>query len=92
MLHICIIDRGRACKEDRTKGLECFVDANFSGGWNSSDPLNPNSVLLRTRFVITCLHFPMYCISKIQIERSLLTCETEHVPLSTTMREVILLI
>ena len=79
-------------KVDQTKGLECSVDAPFSGGWNPSDPFNPTSVLLRTRSFVSCLVLPIYWISKIQKETALWTYETEYIPLSTAMREVILVI
>ena len=31
-------DRGVIFKPDKSKGLECYVDAYFAGGWN---PMNP---------------------------------------------------
>ena len=86
------IDRGFICKEDCSKGLECFVDADFAGGWNADDPLNPENVLSRTGFVITYAGIPIFWRSKLQTEIALSTCEAEYIALSTAMREVIPLI
>ena len=86
------IDRGLTCKVDRMKGLECFVDADFAGGWNANDPLNPTSVLSRTGYVITYSGLPICWSSKLQTEIALSTCEAEYIALSTAMREVIPLI
>ena len=46
------IDKGLICKVDRSKGLECFVDVDFAGGWTLNDPLNLDNVLSRSEFVI----------------------------------------
>ena len=80
--------RGIMCKEDRSRGLECFVDADFAGGWNTEDPLNPENLLSRTGFVITYQGIPIFWRSKLQTEIALSTCEAEYVALSTAMREV----
>ena len=45
-------DKGIHYKPDPTKGLECYVDADFAGGWSSGDHTNPECVLSRTGFVI----------------------------------------
>ena len=58
-------DRGLICRVDKSKGLECFVDADFAGGWNAKDPLNPENVLSRTGFVITYAGVPIFWRSKL---------------------------
>ena len=30
---------------DKSKGLECYVDANFAGGWSQADAKNTDNVL-----------------------------------------------
>ncbi len=55
--HICkyllgTMDKGLIFKSDYSRGLECFVDADFAGGWASGDHTNPEAVLSRTGFVI----------------------------------------
>ena len=79
-------------KVDRTRGLEYFVNANFAGGWNSEDPLNPENVLSRTSFVIYYCGIPIFWRSKLQTEITLSTCEAEYITLSTAIHEVIPLI
>ena len=83
------MDRGLMCKIDKSKGLECYVDADFAGGWTPSDPLNPDNALSRSDFVITYSGVPIFWRSKLQTEIALSTCEAEYIALSTAMREVI---
>ena len=45
-------DRGILFAPDQSKGLECFVDAEFAGGWSKEDASDPDNVLSRTGFVI----------------------------------------
>ena len=37
---------------DKSKGIECYTDADFSGGWNKADVDNPENVLSRTGYII----------------------------------------
>ena len=37
-------------KPARSRGLECYVDANFSGGWTKADAENAENVLSRTGY------------------------------------------
>ena len=72
-----------------TRGLECYVDAEFSGGWSSGDHTNPECVLSRTGFVIMYAGCPLTWCSKLQTEIALSTTESEYIALSQAMREVI---
>ena len=45
-------DKGLTCRANKGKGLECHADADFTRGWNPSDPLNPDNILSRTGFVM----------------------------------------
>ena len=38
-------DQGIHCKPYITRGLECYVDTDFAGGWSSGDHTNPECVL-----------------------------------------------
>ena len=40
-------DKGIIFGPDPNRGLECFVDADFSGGWNKEEPEAPEKVLSR---------------------------------------------
>ena len=45
-------ERGLVFKPDSTKGIECFVDADFAGGWSKADASNSKNVMSRTGYVI----------------------------------------
>ena len=82
-------DKGIHYKPDPSKGLECYVDADFAGGWSSGDHTNPECVLSRTGFVIMYLGCPLTWSSKLQTEIALSTTESEYIALSQAMRETI---
>ena len=72
-----------------TIGLECYVDADFSGGWSSGNHTNLECVLSRTGFVIMYAGCPLTWYSKLQTEIASSMTESEHIALSQAMREVI---
>ena len=37
--------RGIIYKPNKSKGLECYVDADFAGGWSQANANNANNVL-----------------------------------------------
>ena len=76
-------------KPDKTKGLECFVDADFAGGWDRTDVDNAENVLSRTGFVIMYAGCPVYWVSKLQTEIALSTAEAEYIALSSALRDVL---
>ena len=82
-------DRGIVYKHDKTKGIECFVDAGFAGGWSNADADNPDNVLSRTGYVIMYGGCPLLWCSKLQTEIALSTAEAEYIALSQAMREVL---
>ena len=82
-------DRGIIFNPDPKRGLECFVDADFAGGWNILEPGNPDNVLSRTGFVIYYAGCPILWKSKLQTEIALSTTESEYIALSQAMRDVI---
>ena len=45
-------DKGIVFRHDFSRGRECFLDADFAGGWKDGDHSSPESVLSRTRFAI----------------------------------------
>ncbi len=85
-------NRGIIYKPDKTLGLECFVDADFAGGWSQADADNPENVMSRTGFVIRYAGCPIGWCSKLQTEIALSTAEAEYIALSQALREVIPLI
>ena len=76
-------------RPDITRGPECYIDADFSGGWKDGNHDSPESVLSRTGFVIVYAGCPITWGSKLQIEIALITTESEYIYLSSAMREVI---
>ena len=76
-------------KPDTSLGVQCYVDADFAGGWAKADADNAENVLSRTGFVIFYAGCPLLWASRLQTEITLSTAEAEYVALSTAMREVI---
>ena len=71
------------------KGLECFVDAYFTGGWSTNESDDPASVYSHTGYIIRYKNFPILWASKLQSEISLSTTEADYIALSQAMREII---
>ena len=84
---ICIIYR-----PNKSKGMECYVDAEFSGGWTQDDSDNAENVLSQTGYVIIYAGCPINFVSKLQTKISLSTSESEYIALSQDWQEVIPLI
>ncbi len=82
--------KGIILKPDKTKTtLDCYVDADFAGNWNTEDGTNPASVTSRTCFVLIYFSCPVLWSSKLQSEIALSTTEAEYIALSTAMRDLI---
>jgi len=79
-------------KPDRSKGLECYVDADFAGGWIQANALNAENVLSRTGYVIMYTNCPILWVSRLQTEIALSTAEAEYIALSQALCDVIPLI
>ena len=86
------MDKGLVCKFDKEKGFKHFINIDFAGSCSLDDPLNLENMLSRTSFVILYTGIPILWRSKLQTKIILSTCKAEYIALSTTMREVILLI
>ena len=59
-------DRGIIFSPNKSLGLECFVDANFAGGWTQADTDNPYNVMSRTGYMIRYAGCPIGWCSKLQ--------------------------
>jgi Reverse transcriptase (RNA-dependent DNA polymerase) len=77
---------------DEKKGIECFVDADFAGGFQKDNTKNPRDCLSRTGSVIKYAGCPIVWSSKLQSTIALSTTEAEYMALSIAAREVIYLI
>ena len=82
-------DQGLILTVDQSKGIECYVDADFAGGYDKKDPDNPRDYLSRTGYVVKYAGCPIVWTSKLQSLIAMSTTEAEYLALSTAMREVI---
>ena len=82
-------DKGLTLKPIKTKGLECYADADWAGSWTLSSSLDPISTCSCTGFVITYAGCPILWKSKIQSLTALSTTEAEYIALSAALRDVI---
>lgn len=74
---------------DEEKGIQCYVDADFAGGYSTETSDDPVSVFSRTGYVIYYYGCPVTWVSKLQSEISLSTVEAEYIALSQAMRDII---
>jgi len=82
-------NKGIKYNVDLSKGLECYVDADFAGGWDQTDPHDASNLMSRSGFVIKYADCPIYWSSKLQTEIALSTAEAEYIAVSSSLREVI---
>ena len=80
---------GIVYKPNKYKGIECYVYADFSGGWAQSDSDNVENSMSRTGYVITYAGCPVLWCSKIQRETSLSTTEAGYIALMHSIHGVI---
>ena len=81
--------RGIVYEPNKSMGLECYVDADFSGAWTPETAHDANNVMSRTGFVIMYANCPIHWASRLQTEIALSTAEAEYIALSSALREVI---
>ncbi len=74
-------ERGIIYKPDKSKGLECYIDADFAGGWSQADAENANNVLSCTGYILMYAHCPILWVSCLQTEIALSTAEAEYIAL-----------
>ena len=82
-------NEGIVYNPDTSKGLECFVDADFAGGWSQADASDADNVMSRTGMVIMYANCPIFWRSSLQTEIVLSTAEGEYIALSSALREVL---
>jgi len=80
---------GIVLRPDSSRGIQCYVDADFAGGWSSADADDPSSVYSRTGYIIMYAGCPIVWVSKLQTEVALSTTEAEYIALSQAMRDLI---
>jgi hypothetical protein len=82
-------DRGIAYEPDKYMGIECYVDADFAGGWNKKTSANADNITSHTGFVITYANCPIYWASCLQTEIPLSTAKAEYIAMSSALRKMI---
>ena len=74
---------------DKSRGLECYVGADWADSWQHRLGHDPTSARSRTGYVIMYAGFPVIWASKMQTLVALSTTEAEYIALSSALREVI---
>jgi hypothetical protein len=73
-------------------GLECYVDADFTGGWSQAHSDNAENVLSRTGYILMYANCPIHWVSHLQTEIALSTTKAKCIALLQALRDVIPLI
>ena len=80
-------------KPDFTKGLEVFVDSDWSGNWDVTKPeSDPDTARSRYRFIVRFAGVPIFHASRLMSLIALSSTEAEYIALSEATREVLPLI
>jgi hypothetical protein len=82
--------RGKGIEMRPTEGpmtFNCYVDADFAGGFGYEDSADPVCVKSRSGWVFTLGNAPVHWKSTLQSTISLSTVEAEYVALSMSLRE-----
>ena len=82
-------EKGLVLRPDKSKGVQCFVDADFAGGHTPETSEDPVSVFSCTGYMICYYNCPITWVSKLQTEISLSTVEAEYIALSQSMCDII---
>ena len=81
--------KGFIIKPDLSKGMEVYVDADFSGNWNRKDSEHVDSARSRHGYIIKFMNCPIIWKSQMQTEIALSSCESEYTGLSYALRDAI---
>ena len=74
---------------DTSKGLEFYVDADFTAGWSQEVGNDSDIIFSGIRMVIMYYNCPVYWSSSLQTSISLITAEAEYIALSYALIEVL---
>jgi hypothetical protein len=81
--------QGLIFKPDKEMRLDCYVDADFAGLYNSEDRQDPVCVKSWTGYCLTLGTCPVLWVSKLQTEIALSTVEAEYIALSQSMWDLL---
>ena len=82
-------DKGITMTPNKSKGYECYIDANFAGIFNKLNASNPTSCLSQTGYVISYANCPILWSSKMQSTITLSMTKAKYIALSAALRDVI---
>jgi hypothetical protein len=82
-------ERDVVYEADKSMGIECYVDADFAGGWNITTPTDADNGMSSTGFVILYANCPIYWASCLQIEIALSTAKAEYIAMTSALCKVI---
>ena len=74
---------------DERKGLEVYIDADFSGNWCKEDSSDADTARSRHGYIIKYQNCPIVWKSQLQGEIALSSTESEYTGLSYALREAI---
>ena len=74
---------------DTSKGLECYVDAKFAGGWQEANAEDADNIMSRTGMSIMYANCPIFWCSSLQTEIDLCTVEAEYIALYSALRQLL---
>ena len=80
---------GIVYNSDISKGLECYVDVDFSGGSTQSDASDAENVMSRTGMDIMYDNCQIYRRSSLQTKTALSTVKAEYISLKSVLLEVL---
>ena len=83
------INKGTTLQSEKGRGLEVWVDADFSGNWNRSESEDRDTAISRHGYVIMYEGFPILHKYQLQTEIALSSTESEYNCLFYALREAI---
>ena len=82
-------DQGVIINPNTEKGVEFYVDSEFSGGLNQEEGRYPGLVLYRAGYIISYSNCLIIWVRRLQTEISIGTTEAEYIVLSRNMRDIL---
>ena len=82
-------DKGTILRPQKGKGLELYVDTDFSGNWDPKDSWDRDTARSRHGYIVKYEGCPLLLKSQMQTEIALSSTESEYTGMSYGLREVI---
>jgi hypothetical protein len=85
-------NKGTILKPHKGKGLELYVDADFSGNWDPKESWDRDTARSRHGYIVKYENCPLLWKSQLQTEITFSSTESEYTGMLIGLREVIPLI